>query len=190
LAVPALVPEAPDPTPDPAEPTLPALADDATLLSRAAEAAAAAEAEARNDGAGEAVLPGLLSGEYGEAEWALMGGRPRRDGGCGFDAGGALPECAMCFFLNTLVGEAARLANEPFSSAVVRRKQKQSCGKRGNSLFRLPLLLSASLSMSLARYGDGLARSLAPRRAFAAAMRDAPRRVLPEYPRHEARCGA
>lgn len=60
--------------------------------------------------------------------------------------------------------------------------------EEGDSLLRLLDTLSASLS-SLARYGDGLARSV-PSLAFAAAMREAPRRVEPDKPRHDARCGA
>lgn len=58
-----------------------------------------------------------------------------------------------------------------------------------DSLFRFPGRLSVSES-SPVRYGLGLARSLAPSRALVAAMRLAPRRVLPLKPRQEARCGA
>lgn len=137
----------------------------------------------------------------GDAECALaaaaaLGGRPSLDG----MRGGALPDVCPCsFFLNGgFCGEAARL---PLSSGVnyarlddSKSRQEKGGSEKGRavgelySLRRLLDTLSASLS-SLARYGDGLARSV-PRRALAAAMREAPRRVEPDNPRHDARCGA
>jgi hypothetical protein len=66
--------------------------------------------------------------------------------------------------------------------------RRETKGGEPDSLLRLLETLSASLS-SLARYGEGLARSV-PSLALAAAMREAPRRVEPDKPRHDARCGA
>jgi hypothetical protein len=69
---------------------------------------------------------GALSGENGDAECALLiGGRPKRLGGWGLVVlgGGAEPEWTACFFLNILVGLAARafipVYSEKSKSAIV-----------------------------------------------------------------------